>query len=856
MAQSSIKKVKAPNWLRVSSLSPSAVDLDDISEGYYFERREYQVHLGLQERYYCEVRMITDEEGLSSAGQVSLLFDPSYQSILLHDLAILRDGKRIDKTDPKLFKLLATESDLSRSIYNGTYSAYCIIDDLRKGDRITISYTIKGFNPVFDNKFFDYSYLQGYEPIGLLLVNYVVPQNRDLHFSYEGGAEDMKVLKSDQVTCYYHEKSNVLKSTFYDYVPSWYVSAPKVSCSEFRSWDEVAAWAAKVNPIPTLRSSQSLSAFADELWKKSDGKEVKYFKLVTDFVQNEIRYQGVEIGEFSHRANDPEKVFRQRYGDCKDKSVLLATLLKYKKIDSGLGLVNSYIDHGLKKQLPSPQSFNHMVVWAAIDGREQWIDATVTQQGGNILYRYFPWYGAVLNLSRARVEDLAADQEAVTHISEIYQLRKDGSATLTVKSDYTSSDAESIRSLFKSNSKSEIQKQYLTYYQNKHKNVTKASNIKYEDDIENNTFVVFEHYIIPQLYEVEAETGKKYINFYSQHTDQYLPNINAVRPAPIALSFPLKFEHDICIINPDGKQMSSASDTHNEQHESYFYSRFMRNSQDTLKLSYSFYTYKSYIDEEQVPLYVKTFQDRNRFFFSGFYLNDDYSVDIEGSSPTGQFTLYPILLFVLVCVLFTLFVRWYNRQKPRNTVASDGEQVLPPKLGGWLYVLGIVMIINFISSLVFNMQNYLVDYAVWNAYDYMEVRHLSPLQWQVLISIEFLISFFLTFALGYCLYLLYKRRDLFPQTCFFTLLAVAIFGIVTGIYALYVIPESAEGAQESWSVLTRNIIPTIIWLSYLRQSERVKATFIVPYKNEDQPRQFINTALQHDPSVDQMPEQN
>ncbi len=852
MAQSTIKKVRSPDWIRVSTLTPSAVDLDDVSDGYYIERQEYQVHLGLQECYHSSVRVIHDEEGLSSAGQVSLLFDPSYQSIFLHDLSIIRDGKRIDKTDTKLFKLLATESDLSRAIYNGTYSAYCIIDDLRKDDRISISYTIKGSNPVFDNKFFDYTYLQGAEPIGLLLVNYVVPNNRELQFSYTGGAQALKAKQEDATTSYYHEENQVKKGTFYDYVPSWYVSVPTVSCSEFRNWEEVAAWATKVNPIPALKSAQSLSVFADQLWKKAGGNKVNYFKLVTDFVQNEIRYQGVEMGEFSHRANDPEKVFRQRYGDCKDKSVVLATLLKYKKIDSGLGLVNSYVDHGLKNQIPSPQSFNHMVVWASVDGRKQWIDATVTQQGGNILYRYFPWYGAALNLSIGKVENLGADQEAVTHISEVYQMHKDGSATLTVKSDYNSAEAESMRSYFKSNSKTEIQKQYLVYYQNKHKNLEKVSNLRYEDDLEKNTLTVYEHYKIDQLYDVEQETGKKYINFYSQHTDQYLPIINASRPAPIALSFPLKFEHDICIINPDGIPMPSTSDTHNQQRESYFYSRFLRNSQDTLKLSYSFYTYKSYIDENDVEEYVTTFQDRNRFFFSGFYLNDDYSVDIEGSSPTGQSTLYPILLFMLVCVLFTLFVRWYNKQKPRNTVASDGEQVLPPKLGGWLYVLGIVMIINLISSLLSNMLNYVTNYQIWIAYDFMELRHVSPIQWQVLLSLEFVISFFLTFALGYCLYLLYKRRDLFPQTCFYTLLAVAVFDVVSSMNAMYIMPESVKGAQESWNVLTRNIIPTIIWLSYLRQSERVKATFVVPYKKRDQSRHDINTEL----LGDQLPVQN
>ncbi|MCL8000836.1 hypothetical protein M8994_21840, partial [Brucella sp. 21LCYQ03] len=199
------------------------------------------------------------------------------------------------------------------------------------------------------------------------------------------------------------------------------------------------------------------------------------------------------------------------------------TLLRYKQIDSGLGLVNTQVDQGLKNQIPSPQSFNHMVVWAAIDGREQWIDATAAQQGGDILYRYFPWYGAVLNLARGRVEDLGADHEALTHISEVYQMHKDGSATVTVKSYYTSSAAESMRSFFTGISKSEIQKQYLTYYQNKHKGVTLGSNLKYDDNLENNVLSVYERYEINQLYDVEKESGKKYINFYSQHTDQYLP---------------------------------------------------------------------------------------------------------------------------------------------------------------------------------------------------------------------------------------------------------------------------------------------------------------------------------------------
>src|SRR5690606_28080296 len=87
---------------------------------------------------------------------------------------------------------------------------------------------------------------------------------------------------------------------------------------------------ADVNPIPTLAAGSRLQHFADQLWSKANGNSTQYVKEATDFVQNEVRYMGVEVGEYSHRANKPEKVFDQRYGDCKDKSVLLSALLIYK----------------------------------------------------------------------------------------------------------------------------------------------------------------------------------------------------------------------------------------------------------------------------------------------------------------------------------------------------------------------------------------------------------------------------------------------------------------------------------------------------------------------------------------------
>lgn len=197
-------------------------------------------------------------------------------------------------------------------------------------------------------------------------------------------------------------------------------------------------------------------------------------QLAADFVQNDIRYMGIEVGEYSHRANSPEKVFAQRYGDCKDKSVLLAALLKHKGILSELILAHSTEDYGRENYLPAPSAFNHMVLYFRIDGRGQYIDPTITNQGGPFRDRYFPFYGKVLPATAgAKLRDTEKIVAGNTRIEERFYLNKDGAATVDVVTIYTGLNADNIRSYFKQNAKNQIEKSYLNYYQKLYKQASR-----------------------------------------------------------------------------------------------------------------------------------------------------------------------------------------------------------------------------------------------------------------------------------------------------------------------------------------------------------------------------------------------
>src|SRR5262249_5331409 len=96
----------------------------------------------------------------------------------------------------------------------------------------------------------------------------------------------------------------------------------------------------------------------------------------------EIRYFSVSLGESSHRPTAPSAVLKRRYGDCKDKSLLLIALLRALGIEAHPVLLTIGQPRGLDKALPSPQLFNHAIVQVKLGGEAYYLDPTRLGQHG------------------------------------------------------------------------------------------------------------------------------------------------------------------------------------------------------------------------------------------------------------------------------------------------------------------------------------------------------------------------------------------------------------------------------------------------------------------------------------------
>ncbi len=79
-------------------------------------------------------------------------------------------------------------------------------------------------------------------------------------------------------------------------------------------------------------------------------------------MSREVRYTGLEFGVAGYQPYECKDVWKQRYGDCKDKANLLCALLRYKGIESYLALVNTRHAGKINADVPDYGQFTHAVV--------------------------------------------------------------------------------------------------------------------------------------------------------------------------------------------------------------------------------------------------------------------------------------------------------------------------------------------------------------------------------------------------------------------------------------------------------------------------------------------------------------
>lgn len=130
----------------------------------------------------------------------------------------------------------------------------------------------------------------------------------------------------------------------------------------FRDWSDVSRWCARVYEKPAIPLDEMIRTSKDIC--SNAGSFDKIIQAIANFMQREIRYVAIEIGKERWEPRTADKTLFNRYGDCKDKTTLMRSLLQVHDIRSIPVLANTRMN--VNEKLASPFQFNHCIIAIAL----------------------------------------------------------------------------------------------------------------------------------------------------------------------------------------------------------------------------------------------------------------------------------------------------------------------------------------------------------------------------------------------------------------------------------------------------------------------------------------------------------
>lgn len=840
MAKDKVQIAPGPGWLFPVKPELTRVPASrTISDGFYYVLIDDESNLLTNTEYTHYIKQIVNETGVQQESEVSVTFSPEYQQLTFHTINIIRDGKIFNQLSAGAIKIVQEENEAKNYEYNGMKRAYVTLKDVRKNDRIEVAYSLVGNNPVFANKYSDNFYFSSETAV----VNYyktiiTIPSRRLIVRTFNNAPAPEERQIGDK---YIYHWENPIQGSWASTrsAPSWYDPNPMVEVSEFKSWEEVVTWGLTIFNNYQYTLPGELSARIDAWKKKAAGDQDLFANLATHFVQDEVRYLGLEIGANTHRPHAPAEVFNHRFGDCKDKALLLTMILHQAGIPSWVALVNTDIRDKLTGETPGAGVFDHAIVAIGRSVNEFiYIDPTISEQRGELLNRATPAYGYSLILKPGETQLRKVDPPLFynSDIVEEFDVKSYDTSLLTVTSTYAGGAADKMRSYFAGESMKDIEEGAHDFYAKVYQDILLDGPILSADDSIKDEMLVTEHYKIPMIWH-KAEDGdqpRRSMDFFVGMIENYLPDPGShkTKDGPLALSFPRTINYTAKLSMPEDWGL-----TLNELHiknDSYQFDFTPSISGTHILLHYYFKTFKDHIPEAALADYksdYKAMEDKLSIEFfkemssglSDRVPNRDPQPATSTKpfiSPVSSAAVWLTMAFALVAIFA---FRFLNAKSVFQQHYNSYHKGYP--LTGWVVVLGVSMgliglwkLANFVSSGYYNADH-------WKL---LEEKGGASLRYYILVDMSY--SLLAMTGIGVLLFWLLKRRDIFPRMFTWYMGLMLSFELLIISFARTLPDATFEPghfvAQKIEFMLT--CIYGAIWIAYLQRSEQVKGTFIHP----------------------------
>ncbi len=324
----------------------------------------YGVNIKINEdwSYVSKVHQKTKilKEEARQLGEIQLNYDKGREKIIVQQAhSITPDGKK-----HKYSKIQDLKSYGGYPIYTDSMTKIITLPEVNVGtviERQTVRVS-KGFP--MENAFwysFNFDFSQPAKEI-----NFAITWPKKLKIQYKAFNLDYKprITENGSTITYAWHLENIYKAEENeDYLP---VPAPDnvSSTAEFSSiqnWSNISDWYYLL-----IQRNLKINRQIEEAAKKAskDKTTVKdKIRAILEYIQDNFRYVSMSFGDNSLVPHPTDSVFQNKYGDCKDLSLLCVAMFKVACIESNVSLFrDEFSISDPQRDLPIPALFDHVVV--------------------------------------------------------------------------------------------------------------------------------------------------------------------------------------------------------------------------------------------------------------------------------------------------------------------------------------------------------------------------------------------------------------------------------------------------------------------------------------------------------------
>ena len=307
------------------------------------------------------IKIFTDR-GIRDNGEMAIPFNSRAQNVEINlARTILPDGSVIHAPEDA-FSDITPPGLLSHKLFSDIMWKVVSMPALQKGAIIEYQVTVEDAKlQDIESKGWFWGGMSFQTMSSILISKYLLRVPKNLKFKWKAYNCDLKPTISD-------DEETTIYSWAYGETPAIQPEIgmaslediiPKLSYSSVPSWDEVAQW---YNDLAKDRyeADDEIKALAEKLTSNLTGREDK-IKAIYHFVASQIRYLGIEYGVGAYQPKHAKDVLKYRYGDCKDKTTLVISMLRCLGIRAFPVMINALPHEKIDVDLPSPGQFNHVI---------------------------------------------------------------------------------------------------------------------------------------------------------------------------------------------------------------------------------------------------------------------------------------------------------------------------------------------------------------------------------------------------------------------------------------------------------------------------------------------------------------